>query len=141
MKSALLALSLLVGCAQVTPREVARASVLGVAEALRVADVTCAAQTTIAAGTGKTSLEVARKQANTCADAYDLSRSAVLSAARSVDTWESARAQHDVACFVAAANDGLVSIVAVIRAVGGKLPLVVDDGLALAKLLAGRCAQ
>jgi hypothetical protein len=126
----------LVGCASVTPREISRASVLGVAEALRVADATCALQVTAAAALGDSERKLAKKRANDCADAYDLSRSAVLSAAYAVDSWGTAKSQRDVACFIVVASEGLATIV---RAAGEKIPLVVQDGITLAKMLAARC--
>lgn len=127
--------AMLVGCASsIAPRETARAVVVTTAEAAKVADSTCAqlALATVAADESKR--QVAGTLATTCADAYDVARSAIIAAAEGVDAWD-AGGRHGVVCGLAKAAPALVSMAGAIRAAGGKLPLLVEDGLRLVTAL------
>lgn len=115
--------------APVTPREQARGAVLAVAEAVHVADETCA------------SVALARHDrdlASTCADAYDEARAALVATATAVDAWDDATTRTSVLCRTAAAVRGLEAISYAVRAAGASVPPIVDDALALASAL-GRC--
>lgn len=113
--------------AKAAPRETARAVVLGVAEAVKIADASCA---TAALTVGVEDRAKGRAIATACADAYDVARPAVLAAATAVDAWD-AGDHRGVICGLATAGKALGQIAESIRAAGAKLPPVVEDGLRL----------
>jgi hypothetical protein len=123
--------------AEQAPRQSARAVVLAVAEAARVADKLCADIALKAAAVGKR--EGAEALASTCADAYDVARPAIVAAAEGVDAWESGE-RLGVVCGLARASSALLTIVGAIKAAGASVPPVVEDGLRLAGVL-GACHE
>lgn len=113
------------------PRETARGTVLTLARAVQVADVTCA------------SIATARqdaKLAETCAGAYDVARDALIGAESGVDAWDEHGAGN-VPCAVARAAASLASIASAVEHAGGEVPAVVDDALRLAPELVGSCHE
>ena len=127
--------ALVVGCAvpTVAPRETARASVLAVAEAVRVADDSCA---TVALAKALDDKEAGRALAQRCALAYDVAKPALIAAASGVDAWD-AGARSAVVCSVHDAGEALVQIAGAITAAGGHVPPAVEDGIKLLGLLGG----
>jgi hypothetical protein len=136
MKNVLLWL-LLSGCASSNvARETARSVVLTVAEAAKVADSTCARLALSTFALDESKRERAKALAVTCADAYDVARPAIIAAAEGVDAWDSG-SRKGVVCGLAKASPALLSMAGAIRAAGGKLPLVVEDGLRMINALGG----
>jgi hypothetical protein len=126
---------LMFGCASsIPPRETARAVVLTAAEAAKVADSTCAQLALATVAVDESKRQVAGTLAITCADAYDVARPAIIAAAEGVDAWD-AGGRQGVVCGLAKATPALVSMAGAIRAAGGKLPLLVEDGLRIVTVL------
>lgn len=120
------------GCASTpglptTPREQARAAVLVIAEGVRLADETCAAE----------ALEQrSQPLADRCSAAYSTARSALLVAAGSVDAWDTAQ-RGEVACATARGATAAGELANAIRSYGGSVPPTLTDGLALYASLVG----
>ena len=116
------------GCT--TPREQARGAVLVTADAVRLADTTCA-EAAIKMGRIHTSRAV--DLAGRCADAYDVARTSLLVAEAGVDAWDDAdRAQ--TACAFARASGALLRMSTAMRDAGVQIPTIVEDALRLAPL-------
>jgi len=110
-------------------RDTARASVLLVAEGAKVADAICG-QAAISAH----ALELAK----TCADAYDVTRDALLAAQSSVDTWE-AGGNRDFVCALGHGVRALAAMSGALTKAGVPIPAAVADALSLGAGLAGGC--
>lgn len=111
------------------PRDQARATVLTIAKAVQTADIACA------------ELAIRRDDielAQTCSDAYDVARDALLGAESAIDAWDDAH-RGDVACAAAKGVASLTSIAAAIERADGKVPAIVTDALTLAPTLVGGC--
>jgi hypothetical protein len=121
---------LLCSCAsaQQAPRETARAVVLTIVEAAKVADSTCAQLALAIVALDRSRREQAKALAVTCADAYDVARPAIVATAEGVDGWDTGKRQG-VVCGLAKAAPALLSMAGAIRSSGGKLPMIVEDGL------------
>lgn len=119
----LLALAL-VGCtpsAADASRSAIRGSVLVTADALKLADSTCAKVATV-----KKDAALAK----TCADAYDIARPFLLAAESGVDAYPN---DGGVMCSLGSAIEALSHVAEALTAAGSPLPPVVVDALSLAK--------
>lgn len=106
-------------------RATARGTVLVLAEAVRIADETCAQR---AVATKDLAL------AETCAQAYSDARIGAITAAAAVDAWD-AGSKAGVVCGVASASKNLGNITAALRKAGLGVPAIVDDATRLVSLL------
>lgn len=115
--------------APATPRDEARSTVLLLSSGVATAVGVCA------------ELSLSHDDlalAQTCANAYDVARPALLGAEKAIDGWDSGAA-GDVACAAVRAADALGSMLAAIRAAGGAAPPAAEDALKRAPTLAGVC--
>jgi|GEM_PF-4570473 len=106
-------------------RATARGTVLVVAEAIHIADATCAS-------TAKATRDLAL--AETCAQAYDDARAGLVAAAASVDAWDDG-SHGGVVCGVQRGLDGLGKLLPALRKAGAKIPTIVDDATRLGAIL------
>lgn len=128
-------LALLLSCAAPqAQRETARATVIALAEATRLGDLTCA---TVATNQGLSDRAKAKATAERCADAYDAMRPSLLLAAAKVDDWDAGR-RLDVVCSVLALAEPLSNVASAIRNAGGKVPTIIEDAIKLTRTL-GEC--
>ncbi|WP_394825046.1 hypothetical protein [Pendulispora albinea] len=110
-------------------RHTARAAVLTLAEAVKVADHTCADL-----ARELQSLELAR----TCDDGYGVARSALLLAEASVDAWDAGQQQRTL-CAAGKAAVALRNVTDAVVRSGGKIPNVVEDALRVSASLGRLC--
>lgn len=114
-------------CSTTASRAQARGAVLATAEAVKIADATCAKQ-----ALERTDLHLARQ----CQEAYASARSSLLIASAGVDAWDEGK-RGDVTCAVVHAASDLSRTVSEFKARQIPIPLIVDDSLRLARGLGG----
>lgn len=110
------------GGAETPARATARATILTIAEAVKVADKVCA---TYALQTKEQAVAVK------CADAYDLARPSLIGAEAGVDGWNDT-SKGRLACLATDAITALEQIALVLEKEKIALPAIVLDGLELA---------
>lgn len=118
---------LLVGCGASATRAQARGAVLVTAEAVKLADTTCAQ-----VALERTDLALARA----CEQAYDLARASAIAAAAAVDAWDEGK-RGEVACALQRAAGELRKVASELRARQANVPKVIDDALGLAAGVGG----
>lgn len=116
-----------------TDRPGARSAVLLVAEAVHVADVTCA---DVAHAMASTDRGKALAVADACAHGYAVARSSLLAAEAAVDAYDAGGAGR-WGCALRDSLVGLRETSAALELAGAKVPAAVSDGLSLASTLSG----
>jgi len=123
---------ILAGCAKsatVPPRELARAEVLTLHEAVRVVGAICTDSARDAQ-----SPELAKR----CDDGLARARAGLAAATATIDAYDAGHA-GGVACAARDALDGLDAVAMALDGVRIKIPPAVTDALVLARALAGVC--
>jgi hypothetical protein len=116
------------GCssAAVSRAEV-RGAVLATAEAVKIADETCAKY-----AIAKIDLDLAR----TCEDAYTQARGSLIVASSGIDAWTEQK-RSAVTCAVIRAVEELSKMAKALSGKGAKVPPIIDDSIRLVSLLGG----